>query len=357
MDPLELGCACLQVAFLKPFMDGVGLLGRGITAPAIGLALVAFGYCSKRADFKRAGWAVLISLAITAAIVNVLKFTLQMPRPTPRSGYGFPSGDSGTAFSLAAAIGVAFPALAALSMFLATLTSISRLYFRAHYLWDIFGGAALGIICGKTVASRILPDRRGSWFCGWPARLVWTGTTVLAAAGAIFFFQLERKIAEHKRSGTIVQALSGAQVSVDFGTPEAQPYLLKGWSSNQRWRDPPLTINWVEGRDASLRVPLKPDQDLRLLVRAYPYRPKGFLCQWAEVNFAGQSLGRIYLEQDWNVYELKLPKNGVLPGENRVDLHFPYVDTFNWHGVNPAHKPLSVAFDFIEIAPAAKSIQ
>jgi membrane-associated phospholipid phosphatase len=349
MDPLELGCACLQLPFLKPFMDGVGLLGRGVTAPAIGLLLVVFGYCSKRPDFKRAGWAVLISLAITAAIVNALKFTLQMPRPTPRSGYGFPSGDSGTAFSLAAAIGVAFPALAPVSIFLATLTSLSRLYFRAHYVRDIVGGAVVGILCGTTVAFRMLPDRhRRNWFCGWPARLLWIVTALIAGASAIFFFQLERKIAEHRRPDTMLRA-APAGLLIDFGTPAAQPYLISGWSENKFWRDPPLTINWVEGLNAALAVSLTPDHDWRLRVRAYPYRPKGFVCQWTEVSIDGRSLGRFYLEQDWNVYELELPKDKTAGNDHRIDFHFPYAETFNWHGVNPRHKPLSVAFDFLEI--------
>jgi membrane-associated phospholipid phosphatase len=350
MDALELGCACLQLPFLKPFMDGVGLLGRGVTAPAIGLALVAFGYFSNRPAIKRTGLAVLISLAITASLVNLLKVLLQMPRPTPRSGYGFPSGDSGTAFSVATVIGSAFPALAPVAALLATLTSLSRLYFRAHYVWDILGGAAVGILCGKTVVSRMLPDRRGSWFCGWLARLIWGGTALLIVSSAIFFLQLERKIAEHKRTDTTFLALPDPQAIIAFGTPEARPHLLRGWSENQRWRDPPLTLNWVEGRDASLLVLLKSDHDLRLRLRAYPYRPKGFLCQWAELRLAGRSVGRIYLEQDWNVYELELPKTQVANGENTVDFHFPYTDTFNWHGVNPAHRPLSVAFTSMEIA-------
>jgi membrane-associated phospholipid phosphatase len=348
MDFLELGCACLQFHFLKPFMDAVGLLGRGLTAPAIGLGLLALGYCRKRPALKRTGWAVLISLAISALLINLLKIFLQSPRPTPRSGYGFPSGDSGTVFSLATVIGVAFPTLAPLSMLLASLASISRLYFRAHYVLDIFGGAGIGIICGKTVASRMLPDHRRSWFCSWPARLFWSGTVLLIISSAIFFFQLERKIAEHRLPDTIKRGAPAAVV-IDLGTPAAKPYLLEGWSTDKLWRDPPLTINWVEGWNASLAVSLKPDHDWRLRLRAYPYRPQGFVCQWADVSVGGRSLGRIYLEQDWNTYELRLPGSWVAMGKNNIDFRFPYADTFNWHGINPAHKPLSVAFDFLEI--------
>jgi hypothetical protein len=354
MDLLELGCACLELPYLKPFMDGVGLLGRGVTGPAIGLGLIAFGYCTNRPMVKRTGWAVLISLAITALLVNLLKVSLQMPRPTPRSGYGFPSGDSGTAFSFATMIGAAYPPLAPLLFLLATLTSISRLYFRAHYVWDILAGALIGIACSAIVASRMLPARSGGWFRGWTGRLIWSGTALLVIGTGIFFFLLEAKIAEHRRPENMLRVLSHPQVIIDFGTPAAQPYLLKGWSRNQLWRDPPLTINWVEGLDASLVLRLNSDQDLRLRLRAYPYRPKGFLCQWAEVSFAGRHLGRIYLEQDWNAYEIGLSKSWFVKGENRVDFHFPYAETFNWHGVNPDHKRLSVAFDLMELAADAR---
>jgi hypothetical protein len=283
-------------------------------------------------------------------LVNLLKVLLQMPRPTRRSGYGFPSGDSGTAFSFATIIGAAFPALSPVLILLATLTSISRLYFRAHYVWDILGGAGIGIVCGNTVASRLLPGRCGGRPRGWTARLIWGGTGLLIIGSGIFFFLLEAKIAEHRRPEAILSASPHPQVIIDFGTPAAQPYLLRGWSRNQLWRDPPLTINWIEGLDASLVVLLNSDQGSRLRLRAYPYRPRGFLCQWADVSFAGRSLGRIYLEQDWNVYEIGLPKSWIANGENRMDFHFPYADTFNWHGVNPDHKPLSVAFDLMEVA-------
>lgn len=349
MDFFELGCSCLEAPYLKAFMDTVGYLGRGITAPAVGLALIAFGYFGHRATIKRTGWAVLAALLVTALLVNLLKILLQMPRPTPRSGYGFPSGDSGTAFSFATVIGSAFPALAPILFLLATLTSVSRLYFRAHYVWDILGGAGIGIICGKSVASRMLPPAC-SWWRSRPARLIWSGTGLVAIASALFFLLLEAKIAEHKRSESFIRAATGPRMIIAFGTPAAQPHLLKGWSRNELWRDPQLTINWVEGLDASLAVPVNSTQDFLLLLRAYPYRPKGFLCQWAELNVADRRVGRIYLEQDWNTYEIELPKESVTKGENRFDFRFRYTDNANWHGVNPDHKPLSVAFNLMQLS-------
>jgi hypothetical protein len=77
--------------------------------------------------------------------------------------------------------------LAPLVFSLATLAAISRLYFRAHYVWDVFGGAVIGIVCGSYFARRLLqeqPARPGSWSV-WAT---WGGIRVLALATGIFFF-------------------------------------------------------------------------------------------------------------------------------------------------------------------------
>jgi hypothetical protein len=347
MNYFELGCACLELPSLKPFMDAAGLLGRGFTAPAIGAALFAYGYYGRNAKAKNLGLAVLVSLAVTAVAVNLLKILLQMPRPTPRTGYGFPSGDSGTAFSFAAALGIYYPVLAPTLYFLATLVSVARLYFRAHFVLDVLGGAVIGIISANYVAKYFLgptPRRKFSW----PARITWVSTAILAGASSLFFLSLEAKIAAHKRSETLGGV---SQVEIDFGTPTAQPFLRSGWSTDKSWREPQLTINWVEGRDAVLSVPINPDQDYRLRFYAYPYRPTGFVCQRNDISMNDRHAGTVYLEQDWNTYEVRLPKSLLHEKENKLEFRFSHASDLNWHGVNPERKPLSVAFDLLQVLP------
>ena len=350
MDFFELGCSCLGTPYLKTFMDGAGLLGRGVTVPLIGAALWFYGYYTKNTKVKRLGWAVLAALLVSALVVNVLKLVLQLPRPIPRSSYGFPSGDSGTAFSFAAVIATAFPSLAPLVFLIATLAAISRLYFRAHYVLDVLGGALIGIVCGTYFARRMLhkqPARPVSW----SARITWVGIGVIALATGVFFFRLESNIAQHRIvNDSSLPSISPA-VEIDFGTDAARPFLLNGWSPNETWRQPALSVNWVVGRDAALNVPLGSGRDYRVRFRAYPYRPAGFTCQRIDMRLNDYLVQRVYLEQDWNTYEISFPHELVKDGANRIDLQSAYADATDWHGLNPGRKPLSVAFDMMQFIP------
>jgi hypothetical protein len=299
---------------------------------------------------KRLGWAVLTALLVSAFVVNVLKLALQLPRPTPRSSYGFPSGDSGTAFSFAVVIATALPSLAPLVFSLATLAAISRLYFRAHYVVDVLGGAVIGIVCGTYFARRILqeqPARPASWL----AWVTWVGIGVLTLPTGAFFFRLESNIARHKIVNDVSLPSISPAAEIDFGTDSARPFLLNGWSPNETWRQPMLSINWVIGRDAALKVSLSSGRNYRVRFGAYPYRPAGFTCQWTELWLNGRPTQRIYLEQDWNTYEIVFPQSIVRNGDNRIDLRFAYADAADWHGVNAARRPLSVAFDTIQFVP------
>jgi hypothetical protein len=292
----------------------------------------------------------LAALLAAALVVNVLKLAIQIPRPTPRSSYGFPSGDSGTAFSFAAVIAAAFPNLAPAVFFLATLAAISRLYFRAHYQWDVVGGALIGVVCGSYLARRILgprPARTGSWW----KRVIWVGTGGLALSAGGFFLAVERNIAQHRVVDDFSFKPLAPAVAIDFGTDSARPYLLNGWSPNQSWRQPPLSINWAIGRNASLNFSLDSGQNYRVRFRAYPFRPTGFTCQWIDMRLNDHLVQRVYLEQDWNTYEVLFPRELVHGGANRVELHFASANTLDWHGINPEGKALSVAFDMMRITP------
>lgn len=61
--------------------------------------------------------------------------------------------------------------------------------------------------------------------------------------------------------------------------------------------------------------------------------------------------GAVYLEQDWNTYELRLPKSLLHEKENQLEFLFSHASNLKWHGVNPERKPLSVAFDLLQLLP------
>jgi len=350
MNILDLGCATLETPHLKVFMDAFGLLGRDLTAPVIGAALFVYGRLKKDAKTRTLGVALLLACVATALFVHVLKIALQLPRPTPRSGYGFPSGDSAIAFTLASSLGVGFPSATPLFFLCATLAALSRLYFRAHFVWDVVGGALVGTVCGRYAAKRLLSNARVPRVCrtGW---LLWVTTATLAAAASAFFLALESRIASHKRP-PVSFALAIPEMEIDFGAPVAQPYLGNGWSVHKRWRNPALTINWVEGPHALVELPVRAPQDHLLSFHAYPYRPTGFVCQRSDLALNGRRVASVYLEQDWNTYVVRLPGHLLVHGKNRLEFRFPYSSTLDWHGINPERKPLSVAFDTLRLFPA-----
>ena len=126
---------------------------------------------------------------------------------------------------------------------------------------------------------------------------------------------------------------------------------MNGWSPNETWRQPTLSINWVVGLDAALNVPLGTGHNYRVRFRAYPYRPTGFIYQWIDLRLNDHLVQRVYLEQDWNTYETVISQSIVRTSDNRIDLRFAHADAADWHGLNAARRPLSVAFDTMQFIP------
>ncbi len=314
----------------------------------LGVALWSYGYHRADAKAKRLAYAILIALTAVSVLTVSLKYGLQLPRPTPRSGYGFPSGDSATAFAVAAAAGVAYPMAAPALYFIALVTALARLYFRAHFVWDILGGALLGSACGYVSARKLIPQREG-----WRQSTLWLAAWIPGAALGLvalsFFWLLEREISRHKVSHSSPPITTNEVLRLDFGTSSAQAHLLKGWTSNRIWPAQGIGFNWVDGLQSSIGLKLAEPRDLRMIIRAYPYRPKGFVCQRAVVTINGAPSGRIFFEQDWQSYALKVPQALLRRADNRVDFVFAYSDNTNWHGVNPERQALSVAFQTLQL--------
>jgi len=260
MNLVELGCFCLQIPHLKFFMKIFSSFGDGFTASAVGLSLLLDGCLVRNEKVKWIGLAALLSIAATGLLVNSLKVIVQMPRPTFQSGYGFPSGHSGTAFSLAASIGTGFPSLGPIAYLLAVLTAISRLYFRAHFVWDVLGGTMIGTLLGISISKRLVPTQtQRSRF--WNRFLTWPIVALPALVALTFFLLLKIRIAKHKLPHIFSVRSSVPVAMVDFGTPAARHLLLKGWSDDRIWRSGDRSINWVEGLYASLLLPISTVQD------------------------------------------------------------------------------------------------
>ncbi|MEP6608437.1 MAG: phosphatase PAP2 family protein, partial [Burkholderiaceae bacterium] len=133
------------------------------------------------------GPAIVLSAVICTLIVQLFKRLTELSRPLavlgsdavhvigiPLYGRAFPSGHSAAAFAAAAVLiasGVAGRRSSVLLLIGATLIALSRIVTGAHWPSDVFGGAAVGWLCGLAgywIASR-LPHavHRGlEWFAG-----------------------------------------------------------------------------------------------------------------------------------------------------------------------------------------------
>lgn len=109
------------------------------------------------------------ALIFTAATTSVFKLSFHRHRPCetdpPNSGIwdgpsfkrknaSFPSGHTSSAFCIAALLASEYkdkPAIGTISISLASLVGISRIYENKHWLTDVLAGAALGFACGKLI--------------------------------------------------------------------------------------------------------------------------------------------------------------------------------------------------------------
>jgi undecaprenyl-diphosphatase len=100
----------------------------------------------------------MISITISTGIGKLLKISVTRLRPfidipnlnIKKIGidkYSFPSGHTTGAFSLAVIIALYFPIFGFITIPLACLVGISRMYIGVHYPTDVIVGAILGTTC------------------------------------------------------------------------------------------------------------------------------------------------------------------------------------------------------------------
>lgn len=134
-------------------------LSNSTTYFAIGLPLIILtdGYISGDENTIKNGWYIVSSLAVSSIFTEVLKYSINRPRPyitypgyiIPRGTEGsssFPSGHSSMAFSVATALSISYPKWYVIvpSMLWATSVGYSRMNLGVHYPSDVVAGAVLG---------------------------------------------------------------------------------------------------------------------------------------------------------------------------------------------------------------------
>lgn len=151
--------------FSAPWLDKLFLAVTSLGSEYTYLLLLTFVYwCINR----RAGRTLLVGFMLSAWLSSVLKDAMGMSRPSPdlvrvlvqEWSSGFPSGHAQNAALVWGYIAMRWPKrwVITLSAVLIFLISLSRLYLGAHFLYQVLGGAALGLACA---AIMYIWERRG----------------------------------------------------------------------------------------------------------------------------------------------------------------------------------------------------
>ena len=134
--------------------DSAAAIAFGIPA----IMLIA-GLLKKEKIFWRNALAILLPVAISAIVANILKFSLDMPRPyeiypfieklSSGGSPSFPSGHTADAFAFAVAAGLVYPRWYIIFPVLiwAVFVGTSRMWLGVHFPSDVMAGALIGTAC------------------------------------------------------------------------------------------------------------------------------------------------------------------------------------------------------------------
>jgi undecaprenyl-diphosphatase len=143
----------LDTAFLI-FTDTAAIIAFGV--PSV---MIIFSSLTKKPDLRKKALVIFISVALTAILANIIKYTTDLPRPhelypfIEKIGSGgspsFPSGHTADAFAFAMTISLLWRNWKVIipGFIWAALVGYSRMALGVHFPSDVLAGALIGIIC------------------------------------------------------------------------------------------------------------------------------------------------------------------------------------------------------------------
>lgn len=173
---IHIACYFRQVdPFIKMIFEAITRLGIATGYIAGSLILFLFFRYVRKNDFHaiRALF-VFVALVFAGVVLNIFKWLAGRHRPIDLFAHGyygfeffgvghevtsFPSGHVQVVFTFATAMTMLFPRWGVPLFLYAAVVSASRVIITAHYLSDVFAGAAVGILCALAVKHGF--DRKG----------------------------------------------------------------------------------------------------------------------------------------------------------------------------------------------------
>lgn len=153
----ETRIVALDSAFVI-FTDTAGLIAFGLPA-----TFIIFSTLTKNPALRKKAILIFISVALSALLANILKYTTDLPRPyelypfIQKLGRGgspsFPSGHTADAFAFATAVSLIYRKWIAIlpCMVWAALVGYSRMSLGVHFPSDVLAGALIGVFCATAV--------------------------------------------------------------------------------------------------------------------------------------------------------------------------------------------------------------
>lgn len=136
------------------------ILGGGFFQVGAAFTTFAIGKVTSKSEIEDLGGDLVRAQIVTQGLTQAIKHTVRRTRPDGSSRTSFPSGHSSGTFATATVLqrrygwNVGFPAYG-----IAGFVAASRLSENKHYLSDVIFGAAVGILCGRTVTFSVGKSR------------------------------------------------------------------------------------------------------------------------------------------------------------------------------------------------------
>ncbi|MFZ4548352.1 MAG: phosphatase PAP2 family protein [Bacteroidales bacterium] len=147
-----------RITFFDPafiiFTDTAGYFAFGF--PLLALLISIF---NKNKVLRHNAFKIVIPVAISAIVANILKYSYDLPRPyeiypfieklSVGGSPSFPSGHTADAFAFAVGLSLIYPKwyIFIPSLLWATLIGYSRMVLGVHFPSDVLAGAIIGTVC------------------------------------------------------------------------------------------------------------------------------------------------------------------------------------------------------------------